>query len=599
MEDLSDSGESEPARRQSAVETIGVLASALKAKLKHNKQPPTPPKKDFLVDDPADANGRVSPAKFEKPTNHTSKPQGHMLNIPNKTAVKKGLDRNMQPPPPAPPQKQHTEMPKSHPIVLPVKPNTEKKLSPPSTRAKPAFKPAADTNKPETHIKPKPPVKSKAVDDEADSKIDVAGLAGALKAKFEQNNSPVANKPVTTPKPKPGLAKKPSGPGLPTKPGVTPKPQMPSKPAWQKPEPGSNDSSQLETSGKVSDLASVLKAKFENRQSASDSSNASDTKPNRDIVNKPVPKPAIKLTEKPARPFSPPTPKKFTGGPPKRPVTSGGGTSPIGGSPRGGRSQSPISADNKRLDPGKYSSRPLPPSPKGKPEKPDTKPKIQGKPVFKLPVKPGKVIKDESTDSSESDSDTKASGVANLANALKNKLNHVGVNSEQKPNQQQKHSNQSDNHRKKTKVDIDIDNNNGTSGDETSEKFVAIADFGGFNDGEMKVVVDQEVELLETADEWSYVKSGDSEGWVPSSYIEKATQSRKPVQTKKSQTGSSTKKQTVFQACSDFVAEQEGELSVTAGEEVEVVEQPEGGWWFVQKGSGEDGWVPSSYITQM
>ena len=54
----------------------------------------------------------------------------------------------------------------------------------------------------------------------------------------------------------------------------------------------------------------------------------------------------------------------------------------------------------------------------------------------------------------------------------------------------------------------------------------------------------------------------------------------------------------MFRTCSDFTAENDGELSFNSGETVTVLEKPEGGWWFVQIGRNE-GWVPETYLEEI
>lgn len=603
MEDLTNGGSESP-RRQSAAEVVGGLASALKAKLqKGNKAPPTPPKKDFLTDDEMEADtwdAQTNDSITDKPDRQ--KPKSAMLTVPGKPAVKKSPDRNLQPPPPAPPVK--TSDPKPVLPVLPGKPTTDAKPVPPlagnkpSTKAvKPALPVADDTNKPDTPCKPKPPVKSKFTDSDSEGKVNVAGLADALKAKFdvkEQDKPAVTQKPNTNPKPVPGFSKKPihGAPTVPVKPGMAQKPQPPSKhpqnlskPSWVKDEAdGKKENSQGENTGKVSDLASVLKAKFESRQSAADIS-TNDTVSKTD--NKPVIKAALKPADKPAKP-SPPTQKKLSTS--TTAALTVGGVGERSSSPVVCRSRSPA-AKSKRFDPEKYSSRPLPPSPKNKqPERP----KPMKKPLPTVPAKPGKAISNssKSSDSSDTDSDTQAH-VSNIANALKARLADAGTKNAVKPqNDAVVKPKLKDNQAKQ-----DRDNNNSKTVEDTGNMYRAIADFDGFNDGEMKLVAEQEVELLETADEWSFVCSGGSEGWVPSTYIEKAlpVSNREPVQTA-SAAFKPKSKQPVFRTCSDFTAENEGELSVSSGQEVKVLEQPEGGWWFVQSGR-QEGWVPASYLT--
>lgn len=624
-EDLTE--DSEPSRRHSAAETITGLASALKAKLqKNNKVPPTPPKKDFLTEEDLDnsderaspENTKPEPPRGEKPAlSNGERVKSGMFPLPGvgRAGLKKpAADRRMQPPPPAPPGKSTADE-KPPGLVLPAKPVKDLKPVPPALSGKPgtenkpvlppsnnkpkpsALKPAfpvsENTHKPDTTTKPKPPIKAKPAEDEIEGKVNVADIAGALKAKFEQDKPGVTQKPTITSKPKPGLAKKPTSgsPNTPVKPGITQKPQMASKPSWVKDNTDGNENTKPESAPKVSDLASVLKAKFENRQPIADQAN-NDTKISQDSV--PLRKPALKPAEKPPRPFSPPTPKKnLPANSPTRPVTMAvfGDRS---GSPVTSRSKSPLAMNTRKLDPAKYSSRPLPPSPKDKQE---DKPQAGSKLSPGLPSKPRKMSKPENTDSSDSDSsELPVGGVSSIANALKNKFGGVGTNNASKPpvnsTAKPKHV---DNHVKKA----DIENNNAGKVNDGDTEYEAIADFAGFNEGEMKLEIGQKVELLDVADGWSYVSSGHSEGWVPSTYIEKAIPVSSRETVKSIHTSSPARKgnQSVFKIGLDFEAENEGELSVREGQEVTVLDQPEGGWWFVKCGHDE-GWIPASYLVQ-
>ncbi|XP_052771631.1 SH3 and PX domain-containing protein 2A-like isoform X2 [Mya arenaria] len=593
------------------------------------------------------------------------------LNIALKPTWRKSADRNLQPPPPPPPGKPQGDS-KPNPPPPPVKPGGDaRKPLPPTPPSKPAtetgskppafaLKPHGDskpsinnkpslpfkTDKPSPELVRKPVPPAKFVSGEADGhdndhRPNVSNLAGALKAKFEAKEQ---GKPVLPGKPKdqtsprtapalkpvvninkpepPTFNKRPGGPSVPFKPQVGAKPGVSNRPSWVKEEsPKTSNNSDSDKShsdtggGKVSDLASVLKAKFEQRHSESDGAANTEPKSPRDSGNCPKPafgKVGLKHFEKPQRP-TPPTPKKpVMSVCPSRPAPSEKINSNLS-RVLGNRSRSPVSEESSGLDPNKYSARPLPPSPK-----PPEKPAGAGvsssntKPLPAVPTKPGgrpKLTSQasvESTDSSDTDEDApRGGGVSNLANALKAKL-HVGGGGQSydvqktagkqlpktpvkpKPAVQPKAS---DNH-----IKSDIANNNAKEVTD-DKKYKAIADFEGSSPGEMPLIAGEIYEYLESADGWWFVASSSSEGWAPSAFLEKASGGEPEGQTGSSYQAINSNQPTTYQTCSDFIAENEGELSVTCGEEVEVLEQAEGGWWFVKTVAGE-GWVPATFIQQ-
>ncbi|XP_060565530.1 SH3 and PX domain-containing protein 2A-like isoform X2 [Ruditapes philippinarum] len=701
-EDLTNGDSDENSRRTS---TVGDLASAIKNKLsKGNKQPPTPPKKDFLTDndikEEKNKSGHFESGKLQIPGGFQL-PGQHM-------GLKKVADRSSQPPPPAPPANRSMQPPppappikakedlkpqlpvppakvkgdlkppsspvktsddpkpspfgaalkptppkkndtkldnKPKPPSLPMKPHNEKpkpvvpikqndnkpkvpvKTSEPSNESessvagmasalKAKFDSVSVAPKPATsNLKPKPPVKSKVGDGGEQAAGNVAGLAGMLKARFEasgnekpETQTPKPNvNPKVTPGPPPPIKKPGFGnPSIPSKPrnsGLGP--PMPTKPWAKKPEnmsppttnrplstksnidmpkPRKSESNDDDTGAhKVSDLANVLKAKFENRQNVGDS-------PGNEIgqrASKPLPpsKAAIKPFQKPARPSTPPSPRSNLRKNQGRQLPS----------PPIARSSSSGIKDNDGLDPKKYSSRPLPPQP-NPPVKMDTTSKPAGKVFPALPVKPkspgpaAHFRRADSSESSDSNDDSKPVGVSNLANALKAKLGGKGPvvqeSSYLTPADEEVINN--------LKSDSDIENNNVGS----DNLYSAIADFAGHNEGEIRLVQGQQVELLETAEGWSYVSIGGNEGWAPSTYLEKVGPgtSEEPGSWTGSQSLSTT--QTVFKANAEFIAENDGELSVSEGQDVNVLDKEDPDWWFVET-AGNEGWVPASYIEEV
>lgn len=466
-------------------------------------------------------------------------------------------------------------------------------------------------------LKPRPPVKSNFLEKSfGDRSINVLQLAGAVNAKFEATNTEKSDSQAHRPKtdifakglkpvqyqnkPSPPETIKKSGfvPGKPAPMNQTP--HTPAKPSWIKnheilsppikqswakndnePTQSRKSVSHEDDNGthKVSDLANVLKAKFENRQKVGDSFGSEIT--NRDSKPDLPTKSALKPFQKPARPTTPPSPKSPQGRRlPNTPV---------------GRSSSPVSGDAKSLDPHKYSSRPLPPEPKS-PSKSAAADKQSSKPLPALPMKPktssplAHLKRADSSGSTDSEDEAHPVGVSNLANALKARLVGAGA---RKP-ESSSHSSPPKFGQKKPKQSVseanssnsDVENNNVTSESLADGKlYCAIADFAGQKEGELQLVIGQEVELIDMTDGWSLVKSESNEGWVPSSYLEEVRTCQ-------------TKDQNVYRTNAEFIAENSGELSVAAGQEVVVLDASEGDWWYVQA-SGKEGWIPASYIEKL
>lgn len=635
-------------RRKSAVDAIGGLAAALKTKLnKGSKQPPTPPKKDFLEGskqpplpppkkdfmDQSDVRESTGNTNLNKPSIGIPKSQSEGVITKPALGGKKSLDRSSLLPPPPAPGKTYTQGDSAKPAValkLPTNNTSTPRFSVPPTKPKPPTKTVAKTV-------------TETETDTSESK-PVAGLAGALKAKFEAKDSDKTKPALPGTPPKPGAdSGKNVKPKVNKKPNLGPLPDIPApkQHAWVKPtdatQSGRDSKTDSSDSGKarVSDLASVLKDKFENRQSNSENDSRIRSDQRKETVSRTSPKlpskpiTALKTNQKPSRPVTPPSLRKLN--PPGRPQSPNSPvdklglrktTSPITMETRS--SGSPQDCPDSSLHPKKYSSRPLPAKPPvastNDTNLTDNKP--NKKPIPSLPTKPKLPVKttnshgdsnSRTSSSHDNDNESKPMGVSGLANMLKGKLGPPGntsrtdntkhdvpvskpknapvVSAKPKPS----FNTTSDSN---VKSGSDLENNNETKDHSNSEvQYSAIADFDKSNDGEIGLVIGQTVELLEKSDGWWYVFDGTNEGWVPSTYLEKvklSSSSKSPV----SNVQKFMTKQTVFRTCSDFTAENEGEVTVRAGENVAVVDQPEGGWWFVKVG-GEEGWIPSSYLEEV
>ena len=390
---------------------------------------------------------------------------------------------------------------------------------------------------------------------------------------------------------------------------------------------------EVKSGGKVSDLASMLKSKLDSRNTACDSNSHSQDDKQGIVPGAPVKPPNLRpnVGAKPQRPVTPPSPKT------QHKVS---GVSPLSvienrqSSPRLNEdSVSKLNAmldgsDSKGLDPKKYSSRPLPPKPADDTSgtREDTRkpsvPNISNKPVSNLAFKP-KLNNDHTSEPKQpktfnkSDStEVKPAGVSGIASALKSRFeDNLSAGLSEKPdiitikpvlNKPKPMT------AVKPKADTLASDRNISSKDINSEKvdtrvepeineelFCAIADFPGENEGEIELIIGVEVKVLERADCWWYVTYDSKEGWAPSTYLEQVRHSRTVSDKLVSNKPRPAEQKTpVFRTCSDFTAENEGELSFNSGETVTVLEKPEGGWWFVQIGRNE-GWVPETYLEEI
>ena len=588
--------------------------------------------------------------------------------LPKPDQTQKAPLRMSHPPPPPPPTK-------GSGVKEPVSPTKVNKLMLPT----PSKVTGRKTHIPDDiNVKRGPIDRRQSDEDTNDTKPNVKGLAGALKAKFESDSikpasasdtkKPVApsdfKKPISGDVVKPSqLATKPWG----TKsdpPKLNEKPKLPEvlkKPdAFKKPDSNLQgrekqsshvtatkiQEKEVVAGGKVSDLASVLKAKLENRQSIGDSqthsqeneklagiSGAQSASPKPDNVLRP------NIGTKPPRPVTPPSPKmqQKPGQMPglrKSPLTSAEMRDSAANLNEG--SVAKLNAllggkDAKDLDPTKYSSRPLPPKPgddsaaktaDNKDTRKSSVPNTAGKPIPNLPVKP-KVnigLKPEPElpgDSKNNVGDGRGPGVAGLASALKAKLeigkpSNVGMDHNKpdvalKPAVHKTTPVTAFKPKTETNVGHKVSDNGLFNNNETEVMYSAIADFPGENEGEINLTIGVHVKLLEKADPWWYVTYDSKEGWAPANYFEEVKPGKTIITEHSNSGGNQTAsnksrpaqfKKAVFRTCSDFMGENEGELSFGSGEEVTVLEQPEGGWWYVQIGRKE-GWVPEAYLEEI
>jgi uncharacterized protein YgiM (DUF1202 family) len=106
---------------------------------------------------------------------------------------------------------------------------------------------------------------------------------------------------------------------------------------------------------------------------------------------------------------------------------------------------------------------------------------------------------------------------------------------------------------------------------------------------EQGVVVD---EVVEKAGDWWFVELRGEQGWVPSTYLERSTKSSKGSKPSRPLPPSKN----YYFSLADFNGLPSGSIPLSEGERVEVMEECDDGWWRVSKTSGEEGWVPATYL---
>ena len=365
---------------QSTIGSNRIHIDKIDIKADRPKPPPVPPVK-HLNEEKDNSEDSVKPA-FAVQLRPVQKDVPKPPNKPKQDQTQKVPLRMGHPPPPAPP----------------VKDSGIKQQSPP--RAKKPVIPAPGHHENKVDVK-------QTDESSNDTKPNVKGLAGALKAKFESDSvnsandsdvrksaahggfkkpvfgdagvkpSQVAAKPWATKSDPPKLSEKPKLPEVSKKPEAFKKPavNVHGREKARSPIRASNtQDKEVVTGGKVSDLASVLKAKFENRQSIGDNQTHTQdnerphsTSPKTENVLRP------NIGTKPPRPVTPPSPKLHqkpgqAPGMRKSPLISSETRDSAANLNEG--SVAKLNAilggkDSKDLDPTKYSSRPLPPKPGG------------------------------------------------------------------------------------------------------------------------------------------------------------------------------------------------------------------------------------------
>lgn len=187
------------------------------------------------------------------------------------------------------------------------------------------------------------------------------------------------------------------------------------------------------------------------------------------------------------------------------------------------------------------------------------KPILKGKP--NLPQKKQIVFPSKQK---ENEKNSQNINVSDIANVLKTKLDFGGgLGSIETPKSTAQHSSTKSIQRQPK---------------DKSEHYVMVADFTA--DGGISFTAGTEVEVLEKNEGWWWIRVGEAEGWAPETYLE-------PLHLHK----------ITYNAICSFGAENEGEISLREGQELEVLDKVEE-WWFIRTDAGE-GWAPASYIQQI
>ncbi len=113
----------------------------------------------------------------------------------------------------------------------------------------------------------------------------------------------------------------------------------------------------------------------------------------------------------------------------------------------------------------------------------------------------------------------------------------------------------------------------------------ALYDYEASGEGDGSLKEGRDYPVIEENDDWSLIRDGDKEGWVPRNYIEKTVASKKVYLCN-------------AKILASFTAADEAELTVKEGDVVGVVEKLPDGWWQAEF-NGKEGLIPESYCQEM
>jgi hypothetical protein len=113
-----------------------------------------------------------------------------------------------------------------------------------------------------------------------------------------------------------------------------------------------------------------------------------------------------------------------------------------------------------------------------------------------------------------------------------------------------------------------------------------ISDWSGTRDTDLSLKQDQLVSVVEERDTWYFGKSGSKSGWFPKSCVQNCEENKSPTHLSPSAE--------MWQAIYDFIGEEEGDLTFTRGEAIEVLSK-DGDWWMGRVGE-KQGIFPGNYV---
>ncbi|XP_064631075.1 SH3 and PX domain-containing protein 2A-like isoform X2 [Lineus longissimus] len=126
------------------------------------------------------------------------------------------------------------------------------------------------------------------------------------------------------------------------------------------------------------------------------------------------------------------------------------------------------------------------------------------------------------------------------------------------------------------------------------EQYIAIADYKKEAAKEVNLREGQMVEVIEKNEMgWWLVSVEDSQGWVPSSYLERSDGIEEDTMIE-----TLTDDDYKYICLDDFIPDNQDEIQLDKGGMVDVVQKSLDGWWLVRF-KGKEGWAPAAYLTQI
>ena len=389
------------------------------------------------------------------------------------------------------------------------------------------------------------------------------GLAAVLQAKLNKKPAESGSKPGC----KPG--DKPPPPPTHNKKTLMSKPTLP-KPVNSGPSPRDSDSQLTsdvgDSSSSVSNLASVLKSKFESRQmhgvSTSNAGEAESGKKKGALPSKPLmpsssrssggkPDTENGVTVKPIFPVKPVIGTKDTVKKPELP------------------SNKPVPLGKPKLDFGKVKKPSVPP-----PNVPSNPPRF----LKKAP-------KDEADSNNNADPSKQTGSVSGIAAAMKSKFENTELNKfKSKPNLPALPSGGTN---KPGKINSNWKAANAskpTNSNSTEEELKSLKNAKPVGD----LVSTLSGKLNFAADKRTRSHSAEFTQDPKLQTVTSGERLKPQIRSSRTET---------YTAISGYTAQGDGELSMEEGEQFAALDKTDSGWWQVRRPNGEEGWVPASYLT--